>query len=99
MKAKILKKINKKLTNAIVRTSAFTRPIYRMRGWVLVRTEWGNKKAGNSLSLSLSMAKSSMASLLKAYWLPLILLASSVFYQLFILPRSYPPSHYDGESL
>ncbi|KAG5536577.1 hypothetical protein RHGRI_024109 [Rhododendron griersonianum] len=32
------------------------------------------------------MAKSSMASLLKAYWLPLILLASSVFYQLFILP-------------
>ncbi|KAE9467239.1 hypothetical protein C3L33_00860, partial [Rhododendron williamsianum] len=44
------------------------------------------------------MAKSSMASLLKAYWLPLILLASSVFYQLFILPRSYPPSHYDGEN-
>ncbi|XP_058228368.1 uncharacterized protein LOC131336513 isoform X1 [Rhododendron vialii] len=41
------------------------------------------------------MAKSSMASLLKAYWLPLILLASSVVYQLFILPRSYPPSHYD----
>ncbi|KAI8543321.1 hypothetical protein RHMOL_Rhmol08G0207600 [Rhododendron molle] len=32
------------------------------------------------------MAKSSMASLLKAYSLPLILLASSVFYQLFILP-------------
>ncbi|KAF7135819.1 hypothetical protein RHSIM_Rhsim08G0152800 [Rhododendron simsii] len=32
------------------------------------------------------MAKSSMASLLKAYWLPLILLASSVFYHLFILP-------------
>ncbi|KAL6995171.1 hypothetical protein U1Q18_005306 [Sarracenia purpurea var. burkii] len=41
------------------------------------------------------MANSSMASLLKAYRFPLILFASSVFYQLIILPRSYPPSHYD----
>ncbi|PSS07931.1 DnaJ subfamily C member 10 like [Actinidia chinensis var. chinensis] len=41
------------------------------------------------------MANSSLASALKAYWFPLILFASSVFYQLIILPRSYPPSHYD----
>ncbi|XP_052179705.1 uncharacterized protein LOC127793014 isoform X2 [Diospyros lotus] len=41
------------------------------------------------------MANSSMASTLKAYWLPMVLFASSVFYQLIVLPRSYPPSHYD----
>ncbi|XP_028119686.1 uncharacterized protein LOC114317181 isoform X2 [Camellia sinensis] len=41
------------------------------------------------------MAKSSPVSALKAYWFPLILFASSMFYQLLILPRSYPPSHYD----
>ncbi|CAL5444889.1 unnamed protein product [Camellia sinensis] len=41
------------------------------------------------------MAKSSPVSVLKAYWFPLILFASSMFYQLLILPRSYPPSHYD----
>ncbi|GMQ10698.1 hypothetical protein CsSME_00053601 [Camellia sinensis var. sinensis] len=41
------------------------------------------------------MAKSSPVSALKAYWFPLILFASSMFYQLLILPRSYPPSRYD----
>ncbi|KAF5933729.1 hypothetical protein HYC85_029900 [Camellia sinensis] len=41
------------------------------------------------------MAKSSPVSVLKAYWFPLILFASTMFYQLLILPRSYPPSHYD----
>ncbi|KAI7985525.1 hypothetical protein LOK49_LG14G00646 [Camellia lanceoleosa] len=41
------------------------------------------------------MAKSSPVSVLKAYWFPLILFAASMFYQLLILPRSYPPSHYD----
>ncbi|THG04332.1 hypothetical protein TEA_011044 [Camellia sinensis var. sinensis] len=41
------------------------------------------------------MAKSSPVSVLKAYWFPLILFALSMFYQLLILPRSYPPSHYD----
>ncbi|KAL7161335.1 hypothetical protein ACSBR2_041899 [Camellia fascicularis] len=41
------------------------------------------------------MAKSSPVSVLKAYWFPLILFASSMFYQHLILPRSYPPSHDD----
>ncbi|XAR50029.1 Protein-disulfide reductase [Bertholletia excelsa] len=40
------------------------------------------------------MADPSMASVLKAYWFPLILFASSMVYQLVVLPRSYPPSHY-----
>ncbi|CAL5441738.1 unnamed protein product [Camellia sinensis] len=41
------------------------------------------------------MAKSSPVSALKAYWFPLILFVSSMFYQLLILPRCYPPYHYD----
>ncbi|CAL5441702.1 unnamed protein product [Camellia sinensis] len=41
------------------------------------------------------MGKSSPVSALKAYWFPLILFTSSMFYQLLILPRSYPPSHYN----
>ncbi|CAL5362290.1 unnamed protein product [Camellia sinensis] len=41
------------------------------------------------------MAKLSPVFVLKAYWFPLILFASSMFYQLLTLPRSYPPSHYD----
>ncbi|CAL5362252.1 unnamed protein product [Camellia sinensis] len=67
-------------------------------------------KTPHSFSLSLSLsktslatrvspeiptAKSSLVSVLKAYWFPLILFASSMFNQLLILPRSYPPSHYD----
>ncbi|CAL5441762.1 unnamed protein product [Camellia sinensis] len=47
------------------------------------------------VSPEIPMAKSSPVSALKAYWFPLILFASSMFYQLLILPRSYPPSHYD----
>ncbi|CAL5444861.1 unnamed protein product [Camellia sinensis] len=47
------------------------------------------------VSPEIPMAKSSPVSVLKAYWFPLILFASSMFYQLLILPHSYPPSHYD----
>ncbi|XP_050223024.1 uncharacterized protein LOC126673092 [Mercurialis annua] len=34
-------------------------------------------------------------SAVKAYAVPLLLLAISIFYQLVVLPRSFPPSHYD----
>lgn len=32
----------------------------------------------------------------KRYWLPLVLFALGFFFQLVVLPRSFPPSHYDG---
>ncbi|KAB5516572.1 hypothetical protein DKX38_027220 [Salix brachista] len=38
---------------------------------------------------------SSLASKIKAYSVPLFLFSLSVFYQLFVLPRSFPTSHYD----
>eukprot|EP00258_Populus_trichocarpa_P015941 XP_006373458.1 dnaJ homolog subfamily C member 16 [Populus trichocarpa] len=38
---------------------------------------------------------SSMASKIKAYSVPLFLFSLSVFYQLVVLPRSFPASHYD----
>ncbi|XP_059644075.1 uncharacterized protein LOC132285859 [Cornus florida] len=41
------------------------------------------------------MARPSMASILKAYSLPLILFTVSMYYQLFVIPRSFPVSHYD----
>ncbi|CAL5444879.1 unnamed protein product [Camellia sinensis] len=47
------------------------------------------------VSPEIPMAKSLPVSALKAYLFPLILFASSMFHQLLILPRSYPPSHYD----
>ncbi|GAB2213098.1 hypothetical protein Drorol1_Dr00021116 [Drosera rotundifolia] len=41
-------------------------------------------------------AKQSMLLLaLKVYWIPLTLFALSMFFQLFVLPSSFPPSHYD----
>lgn len=40
-------------------------------------------------------AKTSMVSTIKAYSLPLILFAAAMFYQLFVIPNSFPPSHYD----
>ncbi|KAB1221559.1 hypothetical protein CJ030_MR2G000216 [Morella rubra] len=42
-----------------------------------------------------SSAGSSMASTIKAYSVPLILLAAAIFYQLYVIPKSFPPSHYD----
>lgn len=36
-----------------------------------------------------------MASILKAYWIPLTLFALFVLFQLVLLPNSFPPSHYD----
>ncbi|KAK9278605.1 hypothetical protein L1049_028178 [Liquidambar formosana] len=36
-----------------------------------------------------------MASTIKAYCLPVILFSLAMFFQLFVLPRSFPPSHYD----
>ncbi|CAK7344469.1 unnamed protein product [Dovyalis caffra] len=36
-----------------------------------------------------------MASTIKAYGVPLFLFSLSVFYQLVVLPRCFPPSHYD----
>ncbi|TQD79205.1 hypothetical protein C1H46_035243 [Malus baccata] len=37
----------------------------------------------------------STASVIKAYSLPLILFAAAMFFQLFVIPKSFPPSHYD----
>lgn len=42
-----------------------------------------------------SVSISSIASAVRAYSLPLILLSASIFFQLFVLPRSFPTSHYD----
>lgn len=38
---------------------------------------------------------SSMASTIKAYTVPLILFSVAVFYQLIVIPNSFPTSHYD----
>ncbi|PQP93131.1 uncharacterized protein Pyn_31186 [Prunus yedoensis var. nudiflora] len=38
---------------------------------------------------------SSMASTFRAYSLPLILFAAAMFFQLFVIPKSFPPSNYD----
>ncbi|KAF2318003.1 hypothetical protein GH714_041330 [Hevea brasiliensis] len=40
-------------------------------------------------------ASSSILSPIKAYAVPLFLFALAIFYQLVVLPRSFPPSHYD----
>ncbi|XP_073526566.1 dnaJ homolog subfamily C member 16-like, partial [Phyllobates terribilis] len=54
------------------------------------------EKPASSTPASKAPAKASpLATVLKAYWLPLSLLALSLFFQLVILPQSYPPSHYD----
>ncbi|KAK4264169.1 hypothetical protein QN277_025380 [Acacia crassicarpa] len=37
----------------------------------------------------------STASIIRSYSLPLILLAGAMYYQLFVIPKSFPPSHYD----
>lgn len=42
------------------------------------------------------MAGPTMISKVKAYWAPLILFGLGLFYQLVVLPRSFPPSHYDA---
>jgi hypothetical protein len=46
--------------------------------------------------LSSPLPSSSMASIIKAYSLPAILFAAAMFYQLFLIPNAFPPSHYDG---
>lgn len=38
---------------------------------------------------------SSIASSIRAYFIPLILLAASLYFQLVVTPRSFPTSHYD----
>ncbi|KAM2106520.1 hypothetical protein ACFX1X_015862 [Malus domestica] len=38
---------------------------------------------------------SSTASVIKAYSLPLILFVAAMFFQLFVVPKSFPPSQYD----
>ncbi|KAH9721932.1 J domain-containing protein [Citrus sinensis] len=42
------------------------------------------------------MAGPTMISKVKAYWAPLILFGLGLFYQLVVLPRSFPTSHYDA---
>uniref|UniRef100_A0A2P2LZ39 J domain-containing protein n=1 Tax=Rhizophora mucronata TaxID=61149 RepID=A0A2P2LZ39_RHIMU len=44
----------------------------------------------------LAAVGSSIASAIKAYAMPLFLLSLSMFYQLVVIPRSFPPSHYDA---
>jgi hypothetical protein len=34
----------------------------------------------------------------RRYWLPILLSAAGFLFQLLVLPKSFPPSHYDGES-
>lgn len=34
----------------------------------------------------------------RRYWLPILLAAAGFLFQLLVLPKSFPPSHYDGES-
>lgn len=36
-----------------------------------------------------------MASVIKAYLVPLILFSGAIFYQVVVIPNSFPPSHYD----
>ncbi|KAH6796477.1 hypothetical protein C2S52_000242 [Perilla frutescens var. hirtella] len=36
-----------------------------------------------------------MVSSIKAYYIPILLLVTSIFFQLVVLPRSFPQSHYD----
>jgi hypothetical protein len=36
--------------------------------------------------------------LVRRYWLPILLITAGFLFQLLVLSRSYPPSHYDGES-
>ncbi|XP_043725333.1 dnaJ homolog subfamily C member 16 isoform X3 [Telopea speciosissima] len=45
--------------------------------------------------VSKSMATTSIASLLKSYSVPLVLLSLAVFLQLVVIPSSFPLSHYD----
>ncbi|KAF3948588.1 hypothetical protein CMV_025433 [Castanea mollissima] len=40
-------------------------------------------------------SSSSMASTIKAYSVPLALFVAAMFYQLFVIPKSFPVSHYD----
>ncbi|GMH01378.1 hypothetical protein Nepgr_003217 [Nepenthes gracilis] len=50
----------------------------------------------SSAASSNNMAKlSSIYSVLKAYWIPLTLFFLFLLFQLFVLPASFPPSHYD----
>lgn len=44
------------------------------------------------------VAPSSVASAIRAYSLPLILFAGAMYYQLFVIPKSFPLSHYDGNT-
>jgi Zn-dependent membrane protease YugP len=34
----------------------------------------------------------------RRYWLPISLFTAGFLFQLIVLPRHFPPSHYDGES-
>jgi hypothetical protein len=35
----------------------------------------------------------------RRYWLPILLFTAGFLFQLLVLPRHFPPTHYDGESL
>ncbi|CAN4088443.1 unnamed protein product [Withania somnifera] len=41
-------------------------------------------------------ATSSLVSMVKAYFIPFILFSASLVYQLIIIPRAFPPSHYEA---
>jgi Zn-dependent membrane protease YugP len=45
------------------------------------------------------MVSLAMPPFLKKYWLPILLFATGFFFQLVVLPSSFPPTHYDGFSL
>ncbi|KAM7480047.1 hypothetical protein LguiA_028260 [Lonicera macranthoides] len=45
--------------------------------------------------MATSSSSNSMTSTLKAYSIPFLLFSASIFFQLFVIPTSFPPSHYD----
>ncbi|KAL9155960.1 hypothetical protein ABFS82_09G041100 [Erythranthe guttata] len=50
---------------------------------------------GRQLPPNNPISASSVKSTLKAYFVPLLLLAASIFFQLVVVPRNFPPSYYD----
>ena len=57
------------------------------------------KSAGKPEKPPVKQPVSQVLSILKAYWIPLALFAFFVLFQLILLPNSFPPSHYEGDSL
>ncbi|KAK9926039.1 hypothetical protein M0R45_023293 [Rubus argutus] len=55
----------------------------------------GPAAASGAATATATSASSSMASTIRAYSLPLVLFIVSMYFQLSVIPKSFPPSHYD----